>query len=114
MVFQTNGSRLDTKKARLAIVQIEKKLEKWQKKLQYLGENKELFDVKLQAISDALKISIKNTKNRSPIIITVFIDSYASITKIYEPKIRPDKGAVRDLIYQNALNIKNNRYTLVL
>ena len=41
-------------------------------------------------------------------------DSHAAITKILDPKVRPGGGAIRDLIYQNALTIRNNGHTLVL
>ena len=114
IVFWTDGLRLDTGKARLAVVWLKKKSDKWQEKRRYLGENKESFDVELWAISDALELSIKKTKNRSPTTVIVFIDSHTAIVKILEPKVRPGEGAIRDLIYRNTLNIRNNGHTLVL
>lgn len=50
--------------------------------MQYLRKRKDLFDAKLQAISNALKISIKKMRNGSFTIISVFIDLYAPITEI--------------------------------
>lgn len=87
---------------------------KQQKKRQYLRKNKESFDAELWAISDTLELSIKKTRNKSSTTITIFTDLYAVIAKILESKVRPGKNAIRDLIYQNALNIRNNGYTLVL
>ncbi len=82
--------------------------------IRFLMENKDSFDAELWAISDALEISTKKTRNGNPTTVTVLTDSHAAITKILEPKVRPGGGAVRDLIYRNALNIRNNGHTLVL
>ena len=53
-------------------------------------------------------------RNKSLITVAVFTDSYATIIMILEPKVRHIRGAVRDLTYQNAINIKNNGPTLIL
>ena len=53
-------------------------------------------------------------RNGSSTTVTVFIDLHAAITKIINPKVSPDRGAIRNLIYQNALTIRNNGHTLVL
>lgn len=73
-----------------------------------------MFDVELWAISNALELNIKKTRNKSFTTVTVFIDLYAAIAKVFEPKVRPIRGAIRDFIYQNMLNIRNNGYILVL
>ena len=114
MVLWTDGSRLDTGKAGSAVVWLDKMSDKWQEKRQYLGENKDLFDAELWAISDALEISIKKTRNTQPTTVTVFTDLHAAIGKIVNPKVRPGGGARRDLIYQNALDIRENRHFLVI
>lgn len=113
-VFWTNGSKLDIRKAGSAVIWLEKNSDKRQEKQQYLEENKELFDAELWIILYALKLRIKKTKNRSPIIITVFTDLHVVIAKIFKPKVRPNRGVIRDFIYRNTLNIKNNGYTLLL
>ena len=53
-------------------------------------------------------------RNGSPTTVTVFTDSHAAITKILDPKVKPGGGAIQDLIYQNALTIRNNGHILVL
>ena len=48
----------------------------------------DLFNVKLWAILDALELSIKETKNRDLIMITIFRDSQAAIAKNFDPQVR--------------------------
>ena len=93
---------------------MENNSDKWQEKRRYLGKNKELFDVELWAISDTLELSTKKTKKGNLIMIIVFTDLYTAIAKIFELKVRPVRGAIKNLIYRNTLNIRNNKYTLVL
>lgn len=114
MVFWTDGSRSDTGKAGSAVVWLDKMSDNWREKRRYLGKNKDSFDAELWAISDALEISIKKTRNRNPKTVTVFTDSHAAISKIVDPRVRPGGGAVRDLIYQKALNIRENGHLLVI
>ena len=101
-------------KAGVAVVWFEKRLDRWQEKRRYLEENKDSFDAELWAISDALEIGIKKTRDGSPTTVTVFTDSQAAIAKILEPKVRSGGGAVRDLIYQNAHEIRDGGHILVL
>lgn len=42
---------------------------------------------------------MKQTRNKSSTLAIVFIDSYVNINKIFEANFRPDRGAVRDLLY---------------
>lgn len=114
MVLWTDGSRSDTGKAGSAVVWLDKMSDKWQEKRRYSGENKDSFDAELWAISDALEISIKKTRNANPTTVTVFTGSHAAIGKTVNPKVRPGGGAVRDLIYQNALDIRKNGHLLVI
>ena len=84
------------------------------RKRRYLVENKDSFDAELWAISDAVEIGIKKTRNGSPTTVTVFTDSQTAIAKILKPKVRSGGDAVRDLIYQNADTIKDSGHTSVL
>ena len=63
--------------------------------------------------TDAFKLSIKKTKNRSHIIKTVFTNLHIEIAKILEPKVRLGRGEIENLIYRNVLNIRNNGHILV-
>ena len=90
----TDGSRLDGGKVGAAVVEFDRRLDKWQEKRRFLGKNKDTFDAELWAISDALVLGIKRTRNVGPTTVTVFTDSQAAITKILDPKARVDGDAV--------------------
>ena len=109
MIFWTDGSRLDSGRSGSAVVWLDTNSNKWQEKQRYLGEKKDSFDAELWAISDALEMTIKKTRNTNPTTVTIFTDSHAANTKILEPKIRPGGGLIRDLIHRNALDIQNDR-----
>ena len=81
VVLWADGSRLDIGKAGSAVVWFEEKLDKWQEKRRYLGENKDSFDAELWAISDTIEIGIKKTRNGSLTTVTVFTDSQNVNTK---------------------------------
>ena len=59
IILWTDGSKLDTGKVGAAVVWFDNRLNKWQEKRRYLGQNKDSFDAELWAISDALELSIK-------------------------------------------------------
>lgn len=42
-----NNSKLDTRDVEVAVVWFDKRLNKWQEKHQYFGENKDSFDIEL-------------------------------------------------------------------
>ena len=79
-----------------------------------MGKNKDSFDAKLWAISDALELSIKKTRNGNPSMITIFTDSRAAIAKILDSNARTGGDAIRTLIYENAHEIKSSGHTLIL
>ena len=114
IVLWTDGSKSDPGKTGSAVVWFDKIANKWQEKRRYLGKNKESFDAELWAILDALEIGIKKTRNGNPTTVTVFTDSHAAIDKVVNPKVRPGGGAVTDLIYKNALEIRENGHLLVV
>lgn len=114
ITYQINGSKLDIEDTRAAVVWFDKKLNKWQNKQRYLAKNKNLFDVEIWAISDALGLSIKKTRNGNPLIITIFTDSQAAIAKILDPKAGTGGDAIRAPIYKNIHKIKSNSYTRIL
>ena len=113
-ILWTDGSKLDTGNVGAAVVWFDIRLNKWQEKRRYLGENKDSFDAELWAISGALELGIKKTRNGNPTMITVFTDSQAAIAKILASKARSGGDAIRALIYENAHEIKSSGHTPVL
>lgn len=79
-----------------------------------MGENKDSFDAELWAISDALEISIKETRNGNPLKITIFTDSQAALAKIIDSKAKIGGDTIRALIQENAHEIKSSGHTLIL
>lgn len=53
-------------------------------------------------------------RNKSPTTVTIFTNLYTAIIKVFDPKMRLSKDAIWDLIYQNALIVRNDKQTLVL
>ena len=104
----TDGSKLDTRNVGAAVIWFDIRLNKWQKKRRYLGENKDLFNAELWAISDALELGIKKTRNGNPTMITIFTDIQATIAKIFNSKARSGGDSIRAFIYENVHEIKSS------
>lgn len=102
IVLWTDGSRLDFGKVGAAVVWFDKWLDKWQEKRRFLGEHKDSFDAELWSISDALVLGTKKTRNTGPTTVTVFTNSQAAISKIFDSKTKVGRDAVRNLVYQSA------------
>lgn len=69
------------------MVWFDRKSDKWQEIRRYLGENNDSFDAELWAISDALEMSIKKTRNGSPTTVTIITNLHAAITEILDSKV---------------------------
>lgn len=114
LVFWTDGSRSDKGKIGAAVVWFDKKLDKWPEKRRFLEENKDPYNAELWAIADALVLGIRKIGNADCTTVTIFTDSQAAITKISDQRTRVGGDAIRNLIHQNALTIKNAEHTTVL
>lgn len=90
------------------------RLDKWQEKWHFLAKIKDLFNIKLWTISNALTVDIKKIKNLVLTTITVFTDSQVAIIKIWDPKTKSGRDRIQNLIYQNTQIIKNIRYIIIL
>lgn len=97
-----------------AVVWFDKRLDKQRKKQRFFGKHKDLFDAELWAISDALDLGSKKTRNAKPTTVTIFTDSQTAMTKILDPKTKVGGDAVQNLVYQSAQAMKNAGHTVVL
>ena len=70
----TDGSKLENGRVGAAVCWKEKGLSLWKEKGIFLGNNKEILDAELWAISNALDIAAKKTLNTKGIPITIFCD----------------------------------------
>lgn len=113
IVLWTDGSRV-VERVGAAVVLVDKRLGKWREKRRFLGKHKDSFDVELWAISDALNLDSKETRNAEPTTVTIFTNSQTAMTKILEPKTKVGGDAIRNLIYQRARTMKNAGHTIVL
>lgn len=59
-------------------------------------------------------MNIKKTKNENPITVTIYTNSHVAINKMLEPKVRPGRSMVMNLICWNALIVNNNGYAVML
>lgn len=66
------------------------------------GEKKEQYDTKLWAISDALKVTIKETRQLKNMVVTIFINLSAAIINIKKTVAKPERLALKDFIYLKA------------
>lgn len=82
MVLWTDGSiQINFRKVRTS-----SGLEKQYEKKRYLGKKKQPPETELWAISDALEVAIKETRNFNAAPIEVFTDSKATLTKVQKKK----------------------------
>ena len=73
-----------------------------------------MFDAELWAISDGFELSIKETNNRNPIMITIFKYSQVVIAKIPDPQVKAGEDIIRALIQENVHKIMSGGHTFVL
>lgn len=66
IVMRTDESKLKPEKTAVTVVWKDKWLNSWREKRLYLGEKKQPHDAELWAISDALELPIKETRNTMP------------------------------------------------
>lgn len=111
-ILWTDGSKLDSGKSGAGVVWKDLRTNKWQQKRHYLGTRKEPYDAELWALSDALEIAIKETRNTHNMTISIFTDSKAAMEYI---RVAKSKGlAVRDLINQRANELQTNGHSVIL
>lgn len=91
----------------------DKQLNRWREKRRHLVNKKQPHDAELWAISDALEIAIKETKNTNATSVTVFADSIAAVAKIQKKDAKFEGRTIKDLVYQRAKELKKNRHSLV-
>lgn len=60
------------------------------------GKYKDSFDAELWAVSSALELDSKKTRNIEPIIVTIFTDLQTVITIILEPKTKVSGDTIRN------------------
>lgn len=75
LVLWADGSKLDQGNVRVAVCWRDERLNQWKEKYFFLGENKEILDAELWAVSEALNIARKETLNAKDILIKIFCDS---------------------------------------
>lgn len=66
------------------------------------------------AVSDALEVAIKETRNVTNTAVTIFTDSTAVMTNIKKSVSKPERLAARDLIYQRANRLLTNGHSVTL
>ena len=108
MVLWTDGSRLDTGNVGAAVILRDKSLNKWRETSVFLGKNKEILDAELWAIAIALEAATRETGVNFGAPITVFTDSREALATIQQSFPRTGSPYLRGLIYQRALDLKNN------
>lgn len=91
-----------------------RRINSWHGKKRYLGKIKQPFDTELWAISDALEVAIKESRNVTATPVTVFTDSRVALTKIQKKASEPEGLAVRDLAYQRAKELTTNGHSVIL
>ena len=79
LILWTDGSRIDSGATGIGITW--ESSQKWQKKSLALGHSKEIFDAELLAISEALKIAVKEKRKNRFQVLTIFSDSKTAIKR---------------------------------
>lgn len=102
---------IDKQRMKIAKVQIEKlwgavigwkdkRLDRWHEKRSCLGKKNQPYDGELSAISDAIEVTIKETRNTNATSVTAFTDSKAAMTKIQKKDAESEGLTVKGLVYE--------------
>ncbi len=75
----------------------------------FLGKNKEILDVELWAISEALDTAIRETSTaHHTTLLTIFCESQKALTTIQQPPSQKENLFLRAQIYYKAEKLKTN------
>lgn len=90
----------------------DKPADQWKERIVFLGENMEVLDAKLWAVSEALDIAKKriNMVNRSA---TIFCDSQKALKVIAFSPTYQGNRFLQGLICQKAQELQQNRYSII-
>jgi hypothetical protein len=80
LTLSTDGARKDNEWTECAVVW--KGKEKWNKRSIHQGRQKEAFDAKTYAMSEAVKIAEEICRNREVRRVTVFTDTQGTVKRI--------------------------------
>ncbi len=80
----------------------------------FLGRNKEILDVELWAILEALDIAAKKTQNMTNAPVTIFCDSQEALKAIEYPPSHKRNRFLRGFIYDKTKKLKSNRHCVTI
>lgn len=106
IIFQIDGSKLDTGNIGAVVTWKNKNLDEQKKMSIFLDKNKKILDVKLWVKAIALKTVEKKIRHHFRASITMFIDSREPFAIIQQFSFYINNLFIRNLIYQRALDIK--------
>lgn len=109
LVFWTDGSKLEQGNTGAAVCSRDEKFDRWKNRTSYLGKNKEVLDVELWAISEALILATKETRN-TKIPITVFCNSQKAFTAIQHTPLQRKNRYIRSLICNKARELQEKEH----